>query len=164
MGTALKTFCDGSSLEFDRGSFDDWCVYLRRPDGTRRAPKDEDYFRMLAYFAREYGAPRVYADFVSLYDQTGKDVDPAVLDACADIAAGYQAHPQDSLRMEKTLDTLYLAMIAEERRAGTRLGRRIKRLGIHALLVEGESLQHAVSFMTGMKWNEIDALCRRRGF
>jgi len=27
----IKSFADGSQLEFDRGRFDDWCLYLRSP-------------------------------------------------------------------------------------------------------------------------------------
>jgi len=55
-------------------------------------------------------------------------------------------------------------MIAEERKANTRLGKRIKRLGIHALLMESVSVANAANFMRGMGWREIDRLCRERGF
>ena len=45
---------------------------------------------------------------------------------------------------------LYMAMIAEERKAGTRLGKRIKRLGIHKLLIENIPVREAANFMRGI--------------
>ena len=45
-----------------------------------------------------------------------------------------------------------------------RLGKRIKRLGIHELLVEGKSVSDAANFMRGMGWREIDSICRGYGF
>ena len=59
---------------------------------------------------------------------------------------------------------LYMAMIAEERKKNTRLGKRIKRLGIHKLLIEKSNVLDAANFMRGMGWREIDSLCRARGF
>jgi hypothetical protein len=78
------------------------------------------------------------------------------------IAKTYDA--DDVLRVDILLSILYMAMIAEERKANTRLGRRIKRLGIHYLLFEGASISQAANFMRGMKWQQIAALCEARGF
>ncbi len=47
MGQFIKSFSDGSFLEYDRGSFDEWCVYLTKSDGSRRPPRDVDYFEQL---------------------------------------------------------------------------------------------------------------------
>ena len=55
-------------------------------------------------------------------------------------------------------------MVAEEKKAGTRLGKRIKRLGVYKLLVENLSVEESANFMRGMNWRQIDALCRERGF
>ena len=57
-----------------------------------------------------------------------------------------------------------MAMIAEERKCFTRLGKRIKRLGIYKLLIEGKSVGESANFMRGLKWYEIDAMCKERGF
>ena len=62
------------------------------------------------------------------------------------------------------LSVLYLAMIAEERKANTKLGKRIKRLGVHKLLFDGGNVSNSANFMRGMGWREIDALCRQYGF
>ena len=43
MGRIVTTFSDGSKLEYDKGAFDDWCVYLTRPSISKYAPKDFQY-------------------------------------------------------------------------------------------------------------------------
>ena len=55
-------------------------------------------------------------------------------------------------------------MIAEENKAFTRLGRRIKRLGVYGLLLEDMSVEHAADFTRGMRWKDIAAMCSERGF
>ena len=57
-----------------------------------------------------------------------------------------------------------MAMIAEERKQYTRLGKRIKRLGIYKLLIEKSNIYEAANFMRGMNWKDIDELCKNRGF
>ena len=161
MGETIKTFSDGSSVEFGPGRFDNWCVYLTDPSGRKAPPRDADYFRDLEILAGKYGAGRVYDDFVRLYEVTGRTVTAEALAAIDSIAAGYGG---DSLAADRTFTVLYLAMIAEENRANTRLGRRIKRLGVHKLLKENRPLDEAVNFMRGMNSQEIDRLCRARGF
>ena len=69
-----------------------------------------------------------------------------------------------ALEFSKIFSILYMGMLAEENKAHTRLGKRIKRLGMHKLLIENESVDTAANFMRKMKWYEIDSLCRSRGF
>lgn len=71
MGQRINDFQDGSYLEYDKGNFDDWCVYLVTPNGTRTAPRDMDNFRQLKHYAEKYGADALYRDFVQVYDLTG---------------------------------------------------------------------------------------------
>ncbi|NLK28469.1 MAG: hypothetical protein GX306_09040 [Clostridiales bacterium] len=162
MMSIIKKFTNGAFLEYDRGSFDDWCVYFTSPTGLRRPPRDTDYFQTIKDIAAKYGTNRVYEDYVSIYDITGKKVEEDVLKQITLIAKTYDA--DDVLRVDILLSILYMAMIAEERKANTRLGRRIKRLGIHYLLFEGASISQAANFMRGMKWQQIAALCEARGF
>jgi len=158
----IKRFANGAFLEYARGNFDDWCVYLTSPNGSRRPPRDTDYFQTIKDIAVKYGANRVYADYVSIYDITGNKVEEEVLNQITLIANKYDA--DDVLKVDILFSILYLAMIAEERKANTRLGRRIKRLGIHYLLFEGASITQAANFMRGMNWRKIAALCEERGF
>lgn len=161
MGQRMKSFPDGSYLEYSRGRFDQWCVYLIRSNGVRRSPRDKDYFTQLKSFADRYGVDRIYGDFVRVYDITGQDAEQAPLDAISRIAAAYG---RDALAMDVLFSTLYLAMIAEEKKAGTHLGKRIKRLGVHKLLVENCSVDEAANFMRDMPWQTIAKLCEERGF
>lgn len=161
MGQLVKTFSDGSFLEYDRGSFDKWCVYFTNRNGKRNPPRDADYFRQLKTLATKYGTERIYNDFVRVYNVTGKDVEQFSLDTITEIAAFYG---NDTLAVDILFSTLYMAMISEENKANTHLGKRIKRLGIHKLLVEGESVSYAANFMYDMNWQKIAALCKERGF
>ena len=161
MGEHIKTFSDGAFLEYDRGSFDDWCVYLTEANQSRKPPRDVDYFRQLKIFAEKYGATRIYDDYVYVYDLTKNTVDTNVLSEITNLSLTYG---NDALEIDKIFSILYMAMIAEERKRFTRLGKRIKRLGIYRLLIEDRNVYEAANFMRGMKWTEIDALCRERDF
>lgn len=59
MGQLIKHFPDGSFLEYDRGGFDDWCVYLTDASGKRKPPRDIDYFAQLRSLAERFGKGRV---------------------------------------------------------------------------------------------------------
>lgn len=162
MMSIIKRFTNGAFLEYDRGSFDDWCVYLTSPTGLRRPPRDIEYFQTIKNIAAKYGTNRIYADYVSIYDVTGDKIEEEVLKQITLIANKYDA--EDELRVDILFSILYMAMIAEERKENTRLGRRIKRLGIHYLLFEGASISYAANFMRGMNWRQIASLCEARGF
>lgn len=161
MGKMIKKFNDGSYLEYDRGSFDDWCVYLTKTDGTRKPPRDTDYFQQLKELSNTYGKNRVYEDDVKVYELTGKSVEDNILNETSEISNSYG---EDSLEVDIIFSILYMAMIAEENKAFTRLGKRIKRLGIYKLLIENNSVQQSANFMRGMGWREISDLCNERGF
>lgn len=156
MGTKIKDFSDGSFLEYDNGQFDEWCVYMNQPNGIRHPPLDRDYFAQLQSFANKYGVNKIYEDYVSVYNLVGKAVDNNDLNEITNIASTYG---NDALEIDKIFSILYMAMIAEERKAFTKLGKRIKRLGVHKLLIEGETAQQAANFMRGMGWRDIDVLC-----
>lgn len=161
MGKLIKRFENGAFLEYDRGSFDDWCVYLTQPTGSRKPPRDTDYFSALKSYAEMYGVQRIYEDYVSVYELTGKQVDEHSLCAITEIASAYD---RDSLQLDIIFSILYMAMIAEKQKKNTRLGKRIKRLGIYVLLLENKSVAESANFMRGMGWRDIDKLCRERGF
>ena len=137
MGQKLKSFVDGSFLEYDSGNFDNWCVYLTRPTAPHKAPRDVDYFYELKQYAQKYGVQKVYGDFVKIYNFTGKNIEMYELSMITKIAASYN---KDAVEMDIIFSVLYMAMIAEEQRKYTRLGKRIKRLGIHMLLLENCSV------------------------
>lgn len=60
---------------------------------------------------------------------------------------------------------IYLGMVAEENKIGyKKLGKRIKRLGIHQVLYDRYSPAAAASFSRGLPWTRIDNECKLRGF
>ncbi len=160
MNRLIKAFADGSVLEFDRGSFDDWCVYLTE-NGKRRAPRDIEYFTALKNLSQKFGRERIYADFARIFERTTAMVDPAVLEEIATIAATYESH---SPVMEKLFALLYAGMIAEENKAGAILKKRVKRLGMHQLLIDNLSPSDASTFSSGKHWRELERECSQRGF
>lgn len=161
MGKIIKKFSDGSFLEYDRGSFDDWCVYMVEANGNRRPPLDKDYFAEIKKLSEKYGVDDLYSAYVLIYDNTGKEVNDLGLDVAERASLKFV---QDQLKVHKIFTILYMAMIAEENKKFTRLGKRIKRLGIYKLLYENASVDEAANFMRGMNWREIDLLCKKRGF
>ncbi|MCK9310357.1 MAG: hypothetical protein M0P99_08800 [Candidatus Cloacimonetes bacterium] len=161
MGRLIKRFSDGSYLEYDRGSFDDWCVYMVEPNGSRRPPLDRDYFSDIKELSNRYGRDALYQAYVFVYENTGKEVCDSGLEAAEKASESFV---EEQLWLHKILTILYMAMIAEENKRFTKLGKRIKRLGIYKLLFEDASVYEAANFMRGMGWREIDALCRERGF
>lgn len=146
-------------LTFDNGKFDKWCVY-KIENGKRYAPKDKDYFEEILYFVKKYGVNTFYRDFVKLYKRTNKGIEPSVLRMIKLISIKYEENKQ----MEILLTILYMGMIAEENKKNTKLGKRIKRLGVYTLLFEGMDLDYSVNYMKNKSWIEIDKLCTERGF
>ena len=161
MGQLIKEFENGTFLEYDRGGFDDWCVYFTDTNGTRKPPRDVDYFKQLTELAEKYSVEKVYTDYVQVSNLTGKEIEQPALAEISRISASYGRYALD---VDIIFSILYMAMIAEERKKYTRLGKRIKRLGIYKLLIEKRSVYEAANFMRGMGWRDIDALCRERGF
>lgn len=161
MGQIIKQFLDGSFLEYDRGVFDGWCVYMTDPDGNKRPPLDKDYFNELKFLGDTYGNKRLYEDFVAIYDVTTKQIEKKSLNMISNMAATYG---DDALKVDKLFTTLYMAMTAEENYPYTKLGRKIKRLAAYEILVNSRDVSDAVVFMKGMHWRDIDRLCGDRGF
>jgi chorismate mutase len=160
MSTTIKEFPDGTKLEFDKGKIDDWCVY-RLQGGRRTAPKDIEYFGRLQQLSAVHGADNIYADFVKIYDVTDSQVNQSVLNEITQLAPKYG---RDSLEIDKLFTIIYAGMIAEENKQHTKLGKKVKRLGLHQLLKEHFQPQEAASFSIGKPWRELDGECCQRGF
>ena len=157
----IKSFSNGSRLEFDQGGFDAWCVYFVRPDGSRTAPKDIDYFRQLQQLGDHWGRERLYADFVRIYDLTTAILDTRVLDLISVLSAAYG---RDALRLEILLTTVYAGMLAEENKRHAVLKKRVKRLGMHQVLMEDITPEVAATFSRKRRAADIGRDCLTRGF
>jgi hypothetical protein len=119
------------------------------------------YFTLLKnQIDNPYDKDRLYKDFMEIYDITGESVDDTTLIMIDQLAKEY---PNKEL-MQFIFTILYTTMIAEENRQGTRLGKRIKRLGVTQVLLENTSPCDAACYSRGMRWYDIAAQCRKRGF
>jgi hypothetical protein len=161
MPQKLNTFSNGGFIEFDSGVFDDWCVYITKPSGERFAPADIQYFSRLAKLGKKYGNQTVYNDFVVVFNRTGKEVNSEIFRLIEVISLYYE---KDALEIEIWFNVLYAGMIAEENKENAVLKKRIKRLGIHQLLVEGMDPGVAANFSKGIKWQQLDRLMKAKGF
>lgn len=161
MGKTMTTFSDGSYLEYDQGTFDVWCVYLVRPGKAKKAPRDYEYFQRLETYGMKYGYNSIYHDFVELYNRTGKSIEPSIFDWIKEISSKYE---EDALNLAIDFSTMYMGMIAEENKVNTRLGKRIKRLGVYQVLIERMPVNEAASFSKGKQWRDLDHICLSKGF
>jgi hypothetical protein len=161
MSRPIKTFVDGSLLEFDQGEFDDWCVYLTRPGTQRHAPKDIEYFSDIHNYAKKYSSKMIYDDFVVIYAATGKQIENHVLRLIENLAKKFV---ENSLDIEIIFTILYAGMVAEENKRFTRLGKRVKRLGLFQTLFDGMLPSQAAIFSKGKSWRDIAIECQKRGF
>ena len=152
---------DGTELWFGKGKFDDYCIYVSPPNHRTWFPLDREYFEVLDALAEEYGAGQLYSDFIRIYNSTDTNIDDLVLEEIQRIADKY---PEERDAVELMFSILYAAMIAEENKEHTILGKRIKRLGIHQVLFEKVPPADAAEFSKGKSWRRLDAMCKERGF
>jgi putative NIF3 family GTP cyclohydrolase 1 type 2 len=96
-----------------------------------------------------------------VFDASGPKVTDESVGVVVEVSTRYGDEEE---KMKRLLLILHMGMVAENVKKNTRLGKRIKRLGVHDLLLESGEVAHAAHFMRGLGWREIDVLCRARGF
>ena len=157
----IKDFSNGCSLIYDSGKFDDWCIFYLTPDGRKIPPLDTEYFKGLLDLSKIFSVEKVYDDFKTVFYLAGKQVREEYLKEIETLSKSYG---QYKFNAEGIFTILYAAMIAEENKEHSILGKRIKRLGVHMLLIDKESVDYAANFMRGVGWKELDKMCKERGF
>lgn len=158
----LKTFSDNSFVYYDRGKFDDYCVYLKHENTIAKAPRDYEYFQYFIDLSFKYGNEKIYNDFCEIYKRTINVVEKTILDLVTQISLSY--NKEDRLWVDKWFTIMYLGMVAEERKANAILKKRIKRLGFHQIINENYTAYEAANFSRGKKANILIEECRKRGF
>ncbi len=161
MAQFIKNINGRNLIEFDNGGFDSWCVYLTRDNKPRYAPKDIEYFSLFQGLGKVYGGKRIYLDFVEFYNLTNDSVDSSVLNLISSISNKYKDHTED---IDVWFTVIYAGMVAEENKVNAKLKKRIKRLGMHQLLIEEVSPQIAANYSKGKAWRELDKLMILNGF
>ena len=133
MPQKLNTFSNGGFIEFDTGNFDDWCVYITKPGGERIAPSDVTYFSRLKKMGIKYGNQKIYDDFVVIFNRTSSKIDTDIFKLILILSRHYG---KDALEIEIWFNVIYAGMVAEENKKNAILKKRIKRLGIHQVLID----------------------------
>lgn len=148
---------DGTTIYFGRGKFDDWCIYVYLPnEETPFFPLDSWYFERLQHI----GVATLYPDFIKIYKLTSWRSSIFVKQLIKQLSKKYE---QRTL-VELVFAILYAGMIAEENKENSILGKRIKRLGVHQVLIDNFDAQIAANFSRGMPWQDIEKECLSRGF
>jgi hypothetical protein len=161
MPTLVHRTASGDEVFFGRGSFDEWCVFLRRAGREAYAPLDTEYFGFFRDLARGHGAPAVYAAFLAVYLPAARELNPAVGAKLTAAARGFAGQENET---EIWLAVIYAGMVAEENKARAVLKKRVKRLGLHQVLFLGLAPEVAANWSRGKKAAEIAAECARLGF
>lgn len=156
----FRQFSDGEEIGFGRGRIDNFCVY-HRIEGLTRAPLDTEYFDFIEDLSRSYSPKKVYRRFVTLYELVNKEVNGDAIQLIDQISSDF---PNEYRACQTYFTILYLAMVAEENYPGTKLGKRLKRLGVHQILMEGMNVSVAAHWSRRKAWREISEECERRGF
>lgn len=162
MAILIKRLQHHRAVIFDTGKFDDWCVYVVERNGYKKAPHDETYFSDLCNIKSKYAGHKVYDDFVRIYERTTGKIDPAVLSLIDELVTSYLQ--EDRILVEQWFTVIYAGMIAEENKVNAVLKKRIKRLGMHQVLILDIPAVEAARFSKGKKWNELDAIMKPLGF
>ena len=152
-----------SRVVFQRGSFDDFCVYVIS-SSTKVAPLDLDYFKFMKYLADKVGRETVYNYFVDIYDKTSRTVVSEVLDLIVKQAKSLCVSERDAMTYEGYMTVIYFAMVAEENKANTKLGKRIKRLGMYELIMLDRPPHIAANSSRGVRWRDLDKKMVEFGF
>jgi hypothetical protein len=160
MGRLVKEIQNQFKIEFDSGKFDEWCVYLETPEIKRHAPLDIHYFTRLQELGRTHGHQKIYDDFVKFYTPTNKEVSNTVNQLITELSTDYGS---DSVEIDMWFSVIYAGMIAEENKQFAILKKRVKRLGVYQVLLDGQTPTYAANFSKGKKWRELDSIMKPLG-
>lgn len=149
-------------IYFDKGIFDNFCVYFSDNGNKKIAPKDVEYFSEFKKLSKFYPKYKVYDDFVSIYEVTGKEIDKNTVNLIKAISNTY--HEEHKRLVEILFSIIYGGMITEENKERAILKKRMKRLGMHQLLVLDFSPFDAARFSRGKKARELNRVMQSYGF
>ena len=157
----IKRIRNGYKVLFDRGTFDDYCVYISDEYNKKSAPKDTEYFEFFKTLSKEHGVDKVYNDFITVYNVTDTNIGLDVRDTIENIVLTYP--PELQFDVEKNLTVIWGGMIAEENKDNTYLGKRVKHLGMYQVLKEGMDVELAANFSKNKPWKELDGIMKEKG-
>ncbi len=145
---------------FGPGKFDNWCVYVLTGE-KKYAPKDIDYLTEIKLLTKKYAADKLYSAILAVYNHTYSQVDNKVIELIEHIVESFFSI--DQFAIKKCLVIIYAGMIAENNKAKTKLGKRIKLLAIHQLLKQNFTPNAAANFSKRKTWKELDKIMNDLG-
>jgi hypothetical protein len=162
MAVLIKNLKNQRSVIFDKGKFDNWCVYVVEENGIKKAPFDVTYFTDMLNINEKYTDDKVYLDFVSIYNLTTRKIESDVLSLIDQLVLTYKL--EDQIIVEQWFTVLYAGMIADENKEFAILKKRVKRLGMYQVLRLGVLPEVAAKFSYGKKWRDLDSIMKPYGF
>lgn len=156
---------DDELIFFGHGSEDAWCAYTGKYDDDGlllcAKPSDKYYFAVIKNIADTNDCNiSMYQDFVDVCRRTGKLVDSQLVDYIGALADKYC---EDADVIYNMFMHVYYGMIAEENKAHVHLGKSIKLLGLHDLLIKGKPVNECADCNRGSDWRKIYMDCRMSG-
>ena len=148
-----------NTIFFDRGRFDNWCVYLKNNKSTS-VPKDVDYFKFFQKLSKKYGKDMVYNDFLKIYNKVSSQIDNNILSLIFNISRGYSN--DDLIEVEINFNIIYASMVAERNKKYAVLKEKIKRLGFHQVVVENIDPTIAANYSKGKKAKDLLDICSEK--
>ena len=156
----ISTLDNGTTIFFDKGRFDYWCVYVKTKNEKIYIPLDKDYFLFFQKLSKEYSTEKVYNDFLSIYTTVSNSIKKDTLKMIKKISNTYKKNIQE---IELNFIVIYSAMVSERNKKNTILKEKIKHLGFYQTVIEGLSPDKAAVFSKGMKAQEILQICVSKG-
>jgi hypothetical protein len=131
-----------------------------RAISVRKSPGYMENLRQLQIFAAQYSPERIYRDFVKIYDVTEYNISSDTLALIAEASESYGDNGGD---ISYLFTMIYFAMLSEQRRRDTKLGKRVIRLAVYQALFDTLNSEE-VTYYPPRKWWLIDAQCSQMGF
>lgn len=148
----------GYDIFFGVGGFDKWAVYIDGNEYSYDILLDSDYFQWLLKLSNLYTVEQVYSDFCYIYEDVSHNFNE---EQCLHICKIVDSHyAEDTLHW---WIILYMTMVAECKKDGAILKKRIKHLGVYNILFDKYSIDYVTSYMKDKGWQYLDKLMQERG-
>lgn len=145
-------------IYFDRGKFDDWCVFYINDENKKFIPLDKHYFQWILDLSKKYGVDQVYSDFLLVYEAADEIFDE---DDCLSLCTEIDKHYEEGTTHWWVI--YYMTMVAECKKENAILKKRIKHLGVYNVLFDGYDIEYVTRYMRGKGWRYLDKLMKERG-
>lgn len=162
----ITAFDDRTYLCYTRGAFDNWRVTFLDSEGKQEtSPKDTaffDYFLSLMAYGNTGREIFNIIKRMSKKISKGMDIDfDHLKDEIYEYAEELSIPEEEKLRFEKAMMSVLAAMLSEEQKAFTKLGKKLKLLGLHQVLIGKMDPKIAANWSRGKPWREILAEYKR---